>query len=401
MNAEPDTKDKYRKAVRKMVSWSGCDIQMHNLTEGILERFCRNIIVDGMSTKTAKAYRVYLRRIVRHRYPDRCLKECGRRPHENNPVVIAGLAEKEHDIEGSLWRFWRDVYVPKRMIGASSGAIDQIRFGIVRFSKYLGRPAMLTDLTDDTVTGYMAWIISHAGLSVSSANSNRAQLLCLWRYAYKRKLLPTLPTDCDKLKELRKLPTAWTMEELGKILASARQQQTPKTGMLYPPGLFFQAIILVAYDTGLRLRALLGIKRCDWKPERREITADATVMKHKVSQTFQVSEQTVQVLTLMLNNPKSADETPTLLFPWPVRGDGIHEAYRKILMRAGLYTKEHGGSFHKLRRTSATHLTNVIGIEAACRQLGHSSVEMTKRYVDPRLTNEHKAADHLPRPEKG
>jgi integrase len=171
--------------------------------------------------------------------------------------------------------------------------------------------------------------------------------------------------------------------------------------MLYPPGLFFQAIILVAYDTGLRLRALLGIRRCDWKPERREITADATVMKHKVSQTFQVSEQTQQVLTLMLNNPKSADEQPTLLFPWPVRHDGIHEAYRKILMRAGLYTKEQRGSFHKLRRTSATHLTNVIGIEAACRQLGHSSVEMTKRYVDPRLTNEHKAADHLPRPEKG
>lgn len=400
-NAEPDTKEKYRKAVRKLVSWSGCDIQIHNITEGILERFARNIIAEGMSTKTAKAYRVYLRRIVRHKYPDRCLKECGRRPHENNPVVIAGLAERDLDIEGSLYRFWRDVYVPKRMIGASSGSIDAIRYGVVRFSKFLGRPAMLTDLTDDNISELMAWIINVAGLSVASANGSRAHLLSLWRYAHKRKLVESLPSDCDKLKELKKLPSAWTMEELGQILASAKQQQTPRTGMQYPPGLFFQAMILVAYDTGLRLRALLGVKRDAWKPERREITAEASVMKHKVSQTFQVSEQTKEAVELMLRSAKSADASPGLLFPWPVRPDGIHEAYRGILKRAGLYSNEKNGSFHKLRRTSATHLTAALGIESACRQLGHSSVEMTKRYVDPRLTNEHKAADHLPRPEKG
>jgi len=188
------------------------------------------------------------------------------------------------------------------------------------------------------------------------------------------------------------------MDALAKIIYSAKRQETPKTGMLYPPGLFFQAMILVAYDTGLRLRALLGVTRDGWKPERREITAEASVMKHKVSQTFQVSDETRDALQLMLSKAKSNDERPELLFPWPVRKDGIHEAYRGILKRAGLYSKEKNGSFHKLRRTSATHLTAALGIESACRQLGHSSVEMTKRYVDPRLTNEHKAADHLPRP---
>ena len=193
------------------------------------------------------------------------------------------------------------------------------------------------------------------------------------------------------------MPSAWTMEELGRILDEARKQKTPKTGMLYPPGLFFTALILTAYDTGLRLGSLLGIERAGWKPERLEISVEAEATKAGVAQSFRVSEQTRDAITTMLAAAKSG-ETPTRLYPWPVRHDGIFEAYRGILKRAGLYVKGKNNLFHKLRRTAASHLTAAIGIEGACRQLGHSSVEMTRRYVDPRMTSGHSAAEHLPRP---
>jgi len=394
-NAELNTRDAYRKAVRRFVQWSACDIQMHCVSEGILDRFQRAVIIEGMTPKNARAICVYVRRIVRHKYKDRCLKANGRRPHENHPVVLAGLAAEEMDADGSLYRFWREQYVPKRMIGAKQVSVDQLRYTIVRFGKFLGRNPMIADLNEETVTGYLSWVINANGLSVSTANNSRSQLLSMWRYANRRGLIDKLP-DIDKLREYRGLPEAWTMEELGKIIAESRKQQTPKTGMLYPPGLYFPALILTAYDTGLRIRALRGIQRSAWKPERVEITAEANVMKHKVSQTFQVSEETRDALQNMLASAKSEHDSP-LLFPWPHSEEALHAAYRKILERCGLYTGPKD-SFHKLRRTSATHLTAAVGIEAASRHLGHSGIEMTKRYVDPRLTNEHRAADNLPRP---
>ncbi|MCA9010506.1 MAG: site-specific integrase [Planctomycetaceae bacterium] len=394
-NSEKNTQDAYKKAVRRFVQWSACDIQMHCVTEGILDRFQRAVIIEGMTPKNARAICVYIRRIVRHKYKDRCLKQNGRRPHETHPVVLAGLAAEEMDVEGSLYRFWREQYVPKRMIGAKQASVEQLRYSIVRFGKCLGRNPMLTDLNEEAVTGFLNWMLNVSGLSVATTNSARGHMVSLWRYANRRKLIDTLP-DIDKLKEYRALPEAWTMEQLGMIVAAARKQITPKTGMLYPPGLYFPALILTAYDTGLRIRALRGIQRTGWKPERLEITAEAEVMKHRVSQTFQVSEETRDAIENMLKNAKSEHESP-LLFPWPHSSTALNGAYRKILERCGLYTSGKD-SFHKLRRTSATHLTAAVGIEAASRHLGHSGIEMTKRYVDPRLTNEHRAAHNLPRP---
>ena len=396
-DSERNTQEAYRKAVRKFAGWSGCDIQMHAVSDGILERFCRSIIADGISTKTARAYRVYLRRIVRHKYGDRCLKECGRRPHENNPVVIAGLAERDQDIEGSIYRFWRTEYVPRRMIGSRECSIDQYRYALNRFARFLGRVPMMADLNDENISGCMAWTLNACGLSKSSANGTRKHLLALWRYAVKRGLLDRLPSDVEKLKEPKRLPEAWTMEELGRIVEAARLHRTPKTGMTYPPGKFWPAIILTAYDTGLRIRAMLSVRRRNWDPTRRELTAESDAMKTGVSQVFFLSEQTGNAIQEMLANADAGQESPELLFPWPIRKDGIFDNYRRILKAAGVKIGPKNG-FHKLRRTTATHLAAAVGMEAASRQLGHSSIEMTRRYVDPRFTAEHRAAENLPRP---
>ena len=199
------------------------------------------------------------------------------------------------------------------------------------------------------------------------------------------------------------MPNAWTVEEIGRIIREARQQTSPKTGMVYPAPVYFPALILAAYDTGLRLSSLLGVRRADWRSDRRELTAMAEFSKVSVGQTFIVSQQTSEAIHQMLAaNHLEMDqgELPEFLFHWPIRKDAIHEHFRAILKRAGLYEKGED-TWHKMRRTCATHLTAAVGIEAASRQLGHSSVQMTKRYVDPRQTGHHNAADHLPRPTFG
>lgn len=391
--AEANTLKQYRNAIRRFVGWAGCDIQIHLVTETLVERFGRSIVADGMSVDNARKYVAYIRRVARHRYPDRCLKQMGKRPHEWKPVTIKGMSEEDLNIPGSCLRFWEEHYLPKRLIGASKGSCDAYRHNINRFAKFLGRCPMMTDLNDDTVVKFQGWMIT-SGLSPASANTTRASLLALWRYAVKRGVLTEGPRDVDKLKEPRRLPEAWTMEEMGRIIEAAREQPRPVTGIPCPPGLFFETLILVAYDTALRLRALRNIRRKDWNPERSELTVEAEYMKHKVSQTFAVSEQTAEAIRRMT---AQSDPKREILFDWPLQEEALHFSYRQILKRAGLY-RSPKDSFHKLRRTAASHLTRALGIEAASRQLGHSSVQMTRRYVDPRMTGDHRAADHLPRP---
>jgi len=393
------TVNEYRKAVRRFVGWTGCDIRLHDIDEFLVERFLRGLLKEGVGYKSARAWSVYVRRVVRHGSPGKCLKASGHRPHESKPTVINGMTEEAlRAPTRSLMRFFEDQYIPRRMLGCKSGSVDQIRWTISRYAKFLGRCPLLDDLSNDRVTSFMAWILNVRHLSLSSANGSRKNLLSLWNYARKRGLIREEPNDCEKLKEPKNLPTAWTLEEIGRIIAAARQQTSPKTGMVYPAYVFFPALLLAAYDTGLRLSALLGIRRDDWRSDRNELTAMAEFAKTAVAQTFIVSEQTAEAIHRMLQEPHcTPDKWPEFLFHWPIRKDAIHEHFRTILKRAGLYSKGMD-TWHRMRKSSATHLTAVIGIEAASRQLGHSSVEMTKRYVDPRLTGHHNAAQSLPRP---
>lgn len=321
----------------------------------------------------------------------------GKRPHEWAEACINGLSEKDLDIDGSVFRFWREFYVPKRMIGAADSSVNTQRHNIRAFAKFLGRPPLLTDLSDDTLTAFISWTVAK-GLSHATANCRRATLLAVWRYAVKRGILSAGPSDVDKVKELKHLPEAWTMEQLGRIIEAARLRTRRKSGLPCPAGMWWEAFILVAYDTGLRLRALLGIKRSGWNAERREITATADVQKHKVEQTFLVSEQTADAVNRVLENWQTVADDDSSLFSWPIGVDQLHRQYKQILVSAGLYRGPKDG-IHKLRRTAATHLAKVLGVEAASRQLGHSSVQMTHRYVDPRMIGDHSAAQHLPRPQ--
>lgn len=398
-NLKPGTTNEYRKALRSCLAFGGVELSPDEVTEFFVDRWHRHLILGGLSVKTARQYAALVRRVVRSACPDRCLKKAGKRPHEEKPQTIRGMSDEELRAPAkSLLRFFQDEYVSKRMIGAKQGSIDQIRWSIQSFARFLGRAPIISDLCEDTVTAFVRWTVKVRGNSVATANSKRRDLLTLWNYAVRKKLLRESP-DVEKLREPRQLPKAWTMEEFGRILNAARSYDIrTRQAFAFRPGDYFTALFLVGYDTGLRLGALLKVRRDDWKPERREITVDAEHQKQAVAQTFVLSAETAEAVQRMLANQRTPGRLP-FLFSWPSRKDSIFPHIRNILQAAGLYMPGED-TFHRLRKTSATHLTAAVGLEAACRQLGHSSVEMTRRYVDPRLTGNHNAAEHLPRPDR-
>jgi len=81
-----------------------------------------------------------------------------------------------------------------------------------------------------------------------------------------------------------------------------------------------------------------------------------------------------------------------LLFPWPYAKRQIWLRYeRDILGPAGLlqrgdFPDYRNLKFHKLRRTSASHLAAVAGEYAAMQHLGHGNIETTRKsYLDPSI----------------
>ncbi len=399
---KPGTADEYRKAMRKFVSFAGVAIRPTDVAEFLVERWLKSMILNGVGYKTATAWATYVRRVVRSACPDRCHKKPGKRPHEERTSDIRGMSESELLApEKSLLRFFQDHYVVRRMIGCKQGSIDQKRWTIGSFAKFLGRAPIVGDLCDETVSKYLNWLLKVQNRSAATANDRRRDLVSLWNFAVRCRLLLRGP-DVDKVRETREIPKAWTIQEFETLLQSARNYKTRSQNALrYPAGQWFECLFLVAYDTGLRLNALLSIRLADWKPDRREVTCDAEFQKTRVAQTFQVSEQTASAIQGMLAAGAERPEKPEFLFDWPMRRDSIHPHMRKILKAAGLYGEAGDDTFHRIRKTSATHLTAALGIEAASRQLGHSSIEMTRRYVDVRQTGHHNAADHLPRPKRG
>ena len=247
---------------------------------------------------------------------------------------------------------------------------------------------MLTDLTDEQVTSYMQWMLDQ-GFSRATVNSNRSVIIATWRFTYRKKLVDRLP-DVDKLKEYRRLPVAWSIEQMGQMLAACAS----RPGMVgdIRAADFWPALLLLLFDTGLRLKATLSIERGHVDLDTRWLIVPAENQKQAAEQRFLLSPQTVEAIRLVWEPPRR------LLFPWPWSEPKIWKQYGKIIAQAGLPNGPKS-KFHKLRKTCASHIAKVAGIDAASRQLGHSGESITKRYVDPTIArSEVDGVVHLPRP---
>ena len=146
--------------------------------------------------------------------------------------------------------------------------------------------------------------------------------------------------------------------------------------------------MLALYDTGHRLEAILLSEVSDL--QNGFLTARKTKQDRET-----VHKLHADTLAAIENLP---EHESGLLFPWPFKRRQIWREFGKLLDKAGL-SGGRRNKFHKLRRTSATHLAAVAGIEAAEQHLDHKTHGLAySTYIDPRFMPTIKAADVLPRP---
>ena len=231
----------------------------------------------------------------------------------------------------------------------------------------------------------------------ATANKSVRTLVALWYEAIDQGHNAQPKKRIRPLKEeLDNLP-CWEPADVTAILKSCRQE--PQELFLpCPTDCFWLALLLVVYDTGSRISAIMEATPADLDWTAGTLTLRAGTTKGRKCQVFGLSDQTLEALKAV------CDPQRAWIFPWPYDRSqpgwrALTRRLKRILTRAGLpNSKIH--LWHKVRRTTATELTIASGLNAAKEHLGHSSDRVTKRYIDRRRLDDTKRnARILPRPQ--
>jgi integrase len=378
----------YRTAINAFCEYTGRNIRIGTVTEAMVDAFepwCRSNGKDKMASK----YRRHIASIMRRARPGEFEPKPAGPPKAVNPAME----------DGTLWHFFQTVYKPQRLSAASPASVEDFECVIRSFYRFAERAILVTDFSDELLAAYMEDLRSN-DRARATVNKHRRVLCALWRFAKRRKLVPEHP-DVDPLRDLQRIPTAWSAEEMARIIKAGTQHPGAIASVAgaIPAGQFWEAFLRTAYDTGVRVTALLSIRRDAVDLESGFVRIDAESQKHRRDGLYKLSPETLTAIRAAWKPPRD------LLFPWPYDRWGrqwpcLNNEYRRILARAGL-PNGNKDLFHRIRRTVATLITAAKGIEVACRHLGHSSVQVTQGYVDPSKLPNMYAADLLPRLEGG
>lgn len=277
----------------------------------------------------------------------------------------------------NLLQFFDSTYAPQRLADSPAITISDYRNTIDEFSWFLACEATYANLNEDTVERFLAWMKANGIHKNPTINKYRRNLLAVWKHAWRKRKVDDLPRDVGLLPESKRIPEAWSPEQMGRIIAAARLVDEDFGGI--PANLWWPALLLTDYDTGLRIDALMQAKSTDLDLAHGWLKIPAEVQKQDADQVFQLHPDTIAAIRA--TNPGNRERI--FAFPFLTYGP-LRWRYGKILTAAGLSSGRHD-LFHKIRRTSATAVCNAYDKETAQKHLGHSSVKVTERYLDPRL----------------
>ena len=236
--------------------------------------------------------------------------------------------------------------------------------------RWAGRPVRLEELDEASVS---EWLRDYsATVAPHTAKGKKAMLLALWRAASDDGLASE--PSARRVRRVRVpqlMPTAWTREEIERLLAAAaRLPRRHRCGL--SRAAWWDLAIRVAWDSGLRWADLVAL-RVD------VIQADGTasVCQSKTGKvsTFRLSPATLAALRATLAACPRA-----LACPWPASGETFRDQVTRLVAKAGI----RAGTWRWIRRGSGTDVELQLG-GAGHRHLGNTRRVFDQSYGDPTI----------------
>jgi len=198
------------------------------------------------------------------------------------------------------------------------------------------------------------------------------------KYAYRRRRRTKFYHQYNN-RSCKKLPHAIDPEDVSRLLFAIKKIRD-------------KALILLLLRTGMRIGELLHTRVDDIKLQDRKIIIQESE-KNKIGRVVYFSDDAQKTLNRWL---KKRDPSQQYIF-YGKRKDfmnytSVRTIFAKYLEKAGLSHKKY--TLHCLRHTYASELLNAgMSLESLQQLLGHSSVEVTRRYA--RLTDKNLENDYF------
>lgn len=363
----PATRQAFCRTIDRFIAYNRGDVKIADVTPEAFTRYLQWYVeCNRGAPNTAKDDIVRLRRM---------LAAAGRadlRYRYARPKIPDGSG-----LPRDLQRFFADVFCEQRVIGPRT--IEQLRVVIDSIEDFHGKAVTFDDLPA-IVNRWLEYL--ELRVAPRTVKSKRAGLITLWLAAYDNGVCPKPETRrIRKPKCPRPTPDAWTMKELQALIDAAVQFRGEHYATGIDRGLFWDALIRVCYDTGLRRGDLLTLKFSQLETDDEGEHVLRTVQsKTGDGIVHRLHPTTVQALRAI-----AAPERETI-FDWPHTKETFARHWHDILIAAGQKPTRRNG-LQKLRRTSASHL-EAEQPGAATLHLGHRCGDMARlHYIDPKIAH--------------
>jgi hypothetical protein len=266
------------------------------------------------------------------------------------------------------------------------------------------RDAALGDLSDELVVGAMSWLVDR-GRARTTANKLRRHVNCIGRFASRRGLIAWRP-DNERYREDLSEPIALLPEEFQRVLTAAAARRgkigrTPDNSV--PAGAWWLFFCLLAFNVGGRATALFTVPTANLDWHRGELLIAARRQKHRRDQRVRLFVSTLGAATELRLEERGI---ATLLGDWPYNLETLRRHFTQLLVEAEIFKSAdlvpRTLKLHALRKTLASAVAAEHGEHKACDVLQHSSVTVTRRYIDKRYLADPSVpelvADPLPAP---
>ncbi len=258
-----------------------------------------------------------------------------------------------------------------------TSTIKGYRTAINSFEAWAGREVEVEELDDTTFNQYLTWSLQKTRSRVTT-KTRRSQLLCLIRYAFELGLTEYEPRRVKPIKTPATIIDVWTVDEMKQLLRAARDFPGMFRGTRVSKSVYFEALIAAAWDTALRRGDLVRIER-SWIED--DCTFSIVQAKSGSQKVCRLNESTRQLILSMDHNEPFA-------FPQWLGIDRLSRIAKRIMNEAGL-TSPRGQIFHKVRRSSITHIERVHAGYGWIHG-GHSDSQITQKHY---INREHAYSD--------
>ena len=277
-------------------------------------------------------------------------------------------------------------YKARKLIDAHPITIQKYLWAIRYAGTVVDREPLVSDLSDELVSAVMA-IKRREGRSPHTVNDARKVLVSLWGWLAKRRLTEAWP-DVDRIKAGTPAPVAWTKTELGRLFRAASKAPGVIGRRLdsVPARLFWSALLLVLWDTGERIGAILPLPRSALVGN--VLTVQAKYRKGRTrDMVYRLHPETVAALAELVPFHESKLMATDCLL------ESIITIYGRFLKAAGL-PHDRAHKFHAIRKSVASHAA-AAGVDSS-GLLDHAQAGTTRtHYLDPRIVKPPQATDVL------